>query len=130
MNIDFQDIMVYVGPGQGQQVVWSIFLYLIFFFALITLFLTPDKNMVPTLMIAAVLLCAVIAKISLAQQRGAILDDKEFGMLIINIIMFVFPLIAVGLTRARKNKMAAPAILTSLIAGAYFFLFWVIVQSN
>lgn len=130
MNIDMSDIMVYIGPGTGQNIIWSVFLYVIFFLALITLFLIPNKNMVPTLLMAGVLLCAVIAKISLAQRRGAILETKEFGMLVINVCMFIFPLIAVGLARARKNKMAAPAILTSLIAGAYFFLFWVIVQSN
>ncbi|MDZ4767937.1 MAG: hypothetical protein SGJ24_02325 [Chloroflexota bacterium] len=127
MEVDFQDILQALGPGEGQNVVWSIFLYVIFGFALLTLLLTPDKNMVPTLLIAGVLLAAIIAKLSLGIEPPLI-ERKDFGMMLINIVMFVFPLIAVGMARARKNKMAAPAMITSLIGGAYFFMFWVVVQ--
>lgn len=134
MNINFQDIVELLKPGGGQVLVWSIFLYLIFFFALITLFLMPNKNMVPTLLVAAVLLFAIVAKLSVSAPnvRGMqpIMKSRDFGMLVINAGMFLFPLIAVGMTRARKNRTIAPALATSLTGGVYFFLFWFIVQNS
>lgn len=130
MQIELKDVATLIGPGTGQNIIWSIFLYVIFFFSIVTLFLIPDKNMIPTLLIATVLLCAVIAKISLAQTRNSILPPKHFGTYVINVAMFVLPIIAVGMTRAKKNRMAAPAILTAITGGIYFFMFWLIVQSH
>jgi hypothetical protein len=127
MDIDFQAILRALGPGSGTDLIWSIFLYLIFFLSLIALFLIPDKNMVPTLLMAGVLLCTVIAKLSLG-IRPPILQRQEFGMMIINVVMLIFPAIALGTIRAKKNKAAAPAILTALLGGTYFFLFWLIEQ--
>ncbi|MCK6578529.1 MAG: hypothetical protein L6Q98_10545 [Anaerolineae bacterium] len=127
MEIDFQEILRIIGPGTGRDIIWSIFLYIIFFIGLITLFSIPDKNMVPTLLMGGVLLFAIIAKLSLA-TKPPILERKEFGMMVINIGMFVFPLISAGLVRARKNRTGAPAILTAVLAGTYFFLFWLIEQ--
>ncbi len=119
-------------PGTGQTLIWSIFLYVIFFFALITLLLMPNKNMVPTLLIATVLLFAIVAKLSVSSGniRGSqpIIRSKDFGMLVINAGMFLFPLIAIGTTRARKNRTVFPAVMTSLAAGVYFFLFWLVAQ--
>ncbi|MBL8132054.1 MAG: hypothetical protein JNL42_09360 [Anaerolineae bacterium] len=127
MEIDFQEILRIIGPGTGRDIIWSIFLYIIFFFGLITLLSIPDKNMIPTLLMAGVLLFATLAKLSLG-TKPPILERKEFGMMVINVGMFVFPLIAAGLTRARKNRTGAPAILTAVLAGTYFFLFWLIEQ--
>jgi hypothetical protein len=133
MDIDFQDIVALLGPGSGQVLLWSIFLYIIFFFALITLLVMPDKNMVPTLLIAGVLLFAIVAKLSVSAPNigsAPILRNREFGMFVINVGMFVFPLIAIGMTRARKNRAPVPAIITSLTAGVYFFAFWLVAQNN
>jgi uncharacterized membrane protein HdeD (DUF308 family) len=128
MDIDFQAIVRALGPGSGTDLIWSIFLYLVFFLGLITLFLIPDKNMVPTLLMAAVVLCAAIAKLSLG-IRPPILQRQEFGMMIINVLMLIFPVIAVGTIRTtKKNRASAPAILTALIGGTYFFLFWLLEQ--
>lgn len=132
-SINFQDIVALLSPGTGQAIIWSIFLYVIFFFALITLFTMPDKNMVPTLLIATVLLFAIVGKLSVAaidQHKPVIIAKNDFGMFVINVGMFVFPLIAVGMTRSRKSKATVPAIITSLTAGTYFFLFWLVVQGH
>jgi hypothetical protein len=132
MDINFQDILELLKPGGGQVIIWSIFLYIIFFFALITLLVMPNKNMVPTLLIATVLLFAIVAKLSVSAPnvRGSqpVLRPKEFGMLVINAGMFLFPLIAVGMTRARKNRTIAPALITSLAGGVYFFAYWFFAQ--
>ena len=129
MSINFQDVLELLKPGTGQVLVWSIFLYVIFFFALITLFLMPNKNMIPTLLAAGVLLFAIVAKLSVSAPRNqAIMRPTDFGMFVINVGMFVFPLIAVGMTRARKNRTVAPAIATALTAVVYFFLYWLFAQ--
>jgi hypothetical protein len=49
--------------------------------------------------------------------------------LILNVIMFTFPLLSAGLIRARKKgKVIPPAIITAVVGGVYFFLFWFIEQ--
>jgi hypothetical protein len=128
-SINVQEILKLLALGEGQNALWSIFLYLIFFLALITMFLIPDKNMVPTLMTATVLLFAIVAKVSLASARP-ILKKEEFGMMVINILMGVFPFIVAGMIRSGKQKSKAqgPAIINGLFGLTYFFLFWVVVQ--
>ena len=116
-SLDFQDIIALLGPGTGQVLIWSLFLYVIFFFALITLLVMPDKNMVPTLLIASVLLFAIIAKLSVtAPVSQAIFKPTDFGMYVINVGMLVFPLIAIVLifwllpeTRAKELEETAAA---------------------
>ena len=132
-SINFQDIVALLSPGTGQAIIWSILLYIIFFFGLITMFAMPDKNMIPTLLIASVLLFAIVAKLSVAAldlHKQTIIGKTDFGMFVINVGMFVLPLVAVGMARARKSKATAPAIITALTGGTYFFLFWFIVQSR
>ncbi len=130
-NINFQQILDLLLPT-SQTMIFDIMLYIIFFLSLIALFLMPDKNMVPTLLIAAVLLFAIVAKLSLGAIYGPgepIFQRTDFGMLVINAGMLTFPLIAVGLTRARKGaKSTPPAVLAALVAGVYFVLFWLIHQ--
>ncbi len=131
MHLNVQDILRLLEPGHAA-LIWSIFLYIIFFFALITLFSMPDKNMVPTLLIGAVLLFAIVAKLSITAFLDGvsqpIIHKGDFGMYVINVAMFVFPILAVGMTRARKNRSVAPAIITALTGAVYFFMFWLIVQ--
>jgi hypothetical protein len=129
MDIDFQEIIALLGPGTGQTLIWSIFLYIIFFFGLITLLTIPDKNMIPTLLLASVLLFAIVGKLSVtASFNDAIIKPKDFGMFVINVGMFVFPLIAVGMIRARKSRATAPALITAFAGAVYFFLYWMIAQ--
>lgn len=129
MDIDFQEIIALLGPGTGQTLIWSIFLYIIFFFGLVTLLTIPDKNMVPTLLLAGVLLFAIVGKLSVtASFNDAIIKPKDFGMFVINVGMFVFPLIAVGMIRARKSRATAPALITAFAGAVYFFLYWMIAQ--
>lgn len=130
-NINFQQIIDLLLPT-SQTLIFDIMLYIIFFLSLIALFLMPDKNMVPTLLIAAVLLFAIVAKLSLGAIYGPgdpIFQRTDFGMLVINAGMLTFPLIAVGLTRSRKGaKSTPPAVLAALVGGVYFVLFWLIHQ--
>lgn len=128
-GIDLAEIGRYLGIGSGQQVVWSLFLYVIFFLALITLFQVPDKNMVPTLLIAGVLMAALVVKLNIGSDYE-LMGEKDFGPFVLNAAMLSLPLIAAGMTRKTKQKKnPAPfAILTALTAGLFFFLYWALVQ--
>ena len=128
-NLDFQEIVRLLSPGEGVDILWSIFLYIIFFFALITLLFMPDNNMVATLMIATVMLMAIVAKVSIASS-DPILRPREFGMMIINVLMGIFPFIVAGMVRVRtrKGKIQPPAIIGGIFGIVYFFLFWLFVQ--
>jgi len=97
---------------------------------LITLFIMPDKNMVPTLLIAGVLLFAMVAKLSLATKVNPILTRREFGMLVINVGMLVFPMIAAATIRAKKKTAIGPAIITGFLGFIYFFTYWLLVQRD
>lgn len=128
-GVTIQEILRLLGPNSGNPL-WNIMLYAIFIFALLTMVSIPDKNMVSTLLMAGVLLAAVVAKLSISSSPP-ILRKREFGMLIINIVMFVFPLLAAGLIRSRKKGRAMLfGIITGLIGGGYFFFFWFMEQAN
>ena len=129
MDIDFQEVLYLLGPGTGQTLIWSIFLYIIFIFGVLTLITIPNKNMIPTLLLAGVLLFAIVGKLSVtARPAEAIIRPNDFGMFVINVGMFVFPLIAVGMIRARKSRATAPALVTAFTGAVYFFLYWLLVQ--
>ena len=131
-GLSAQQILQLFAPGTGQQIIWSFFLYFIFFFALITLFLIPDKNMVPTVTMATVLLFCVIAKLSV-MRPGTVFptsDRFSFGVFAMNIAIGVLPIIVAGMIRSgkQKSKAQAPAILTGIFGLVYWFLYWLIVQ--
>jgi uncharacterized MnhB-related membrane protein len=122
-NIQLSDILALLGPSTGNPI-WNILLYIIFFCALVAMLAMPDKNLLPTLLIAGVMFAAVVAKLS-TSANPPILESAEFGMLIINVIMFVFPLLAAGLLRAKKkSRVVIPAILCAVFGFVYFFMFW------
>lgn len=125
MNIDINDIGRLLLPRSGVELLWDIFLYLIFFLALVTMLLIPDKNMTPTLLISVVLLSAVIDKLEVFS------NPKNFGVFIIHVAMFAIPFIVAGTIRVRVGKpikAAAPAIITGVFGGLYFFIFWLVEQ--
>jgi hypothetical protein len=118
-TIDAQDILQKLAPRGGVELLYDIFLYIIFFLAVITMFMQSDKQLVPTMIMAGVAAMAVLAKLQ-------IFPPKDFGSLAINAGMFVLPLIVAGVTSAKKSQ--GPAIIGGVFAGVYFFLFWVVSQ--
>lgn len=129
-SLQLDDILKLLALGSGINALWSIFLYIIFFLALLTLFTMPDKNLVPTLLVAVVLLCSVIAKISLA-SNDPIFQEREFGMMVINIATGVLPFVVAGMIRRGKTRRvtAVPlAIFTGIIGTIYFLTFLIFVQ--
>lgn len=117
-----QQILSRLGPNYPEGMIfWNILLYIIFFLAVITMFMQGDKQNSTTLMMGAVGLLAVLAKFQ-------IFEPKDFGSLIINAGMFVLPLIVAGVTSAKKS--VGPAIFGAIIAGIYFFGYWVVMQRS
>jgi threonine/homoserine/homoserine lactone efflux protein len=131
-GIELRDIGTLLGFGSGTDIIWNIGLYIIFFLSLFAMFRMPDKNMVPTLLIGAVLALVVIAKISLnARYIGErpVLTNREFGMFVLNAGMAVFPLIAAGMVRAKKKgPVIGASVLTGIFALVYLLLFGIIEQ--
>lgn len=129
MNISIEEILFYLGPQSGN-VAFNILLYLIFFLSLFILFKMPDKNLLPTLLMAGVLLVCVIAKLNIsAQTRDAIFPPDGFIQFVLNVITLIFPLLTAGTVRARKKSViVVPAIVTALFGGVYFFAFWFFIQ--
>lgn len=132
MDINLNTILFYLGPQTGN-IIWTIFLYIIFGLSVITLLTMPDKNFVPTLLMSGVILVAAVAKVSIAAQANPsetpIFTKLSFGMYVINVVPVVFPALAAGMIRARKKSRAViPAVLTAIFGAVYFFLFWFIEQ--
>jgi hypothetical protein len=119
--LTLQDILAKLAPRGGVELLYDIFLYLMFFLAVTVMFMQSDKQMFPTMLMAAVAAFAVIAKLN-------VLKPKEFGTLIINIGMGTLPLIVAGITKAKKSQ--APAIIGGVLGIVYFIIFWLVSQRS
>ena len=129
-GVTFQEILRLLGPQTGQ-LGWNILLYLIFFFGLLTLFTIPDKNMTASLLMGAVVIAAVVAKLSTSASPPLLKKNDFFGMFLVNVILFIFPILTAGIIRARKKARPVTfAILTAVFGGAFFFFYWFIEQSG
>jgi hypothetical protein len=131
MNINVNEIIALLGPGRGE-LLWNLLLYAIFFLALIALFIMPDRNLRATLLVTAVLVAAVIVKLSLSvgPRQAPIIGRCDFGMLVLNALMFSFPLLSIGLIRTRKRTAVfVPLILGGIMGGLFFFGYWIVVQN-
>jgi hypothetical protein len=118
-DINVQEIIRLLGPNAGLGLVWNIFIYVIFFFTLITMLLQGDKALLTTIICAAALMLCIIAKL-------AIFPPREFGSLVINAGMFLFPGIVAGMTRDAKSR--PPAIIACVVGAVYFFAYWFFLQ--
>lgn len=124
-RLSVQDIIAALGPNSEPGLIWNILLYLIFFLALATMFMQSDKQLLTTLMMAAVALSAVVDKLQFIATTP-VLGQRGFGTLLLHILIFTFPLVVAGITRAHKSR--GPAILTGILGGIVFFGYWALVQ--
>jgi hypothetical protein len=123
-DINFQDIVAKLGPArQMPYLLFDIMRYLIFILAFITMLFVPDKQLLASLLMTAVLGMVVLAKLD-------IFEPTDLPTLALNCGIFVIPLIVAGMLRGRGKtpRALAPAILTGLLGGGYFFLFWALAQ--
>jgi hypothetical protein len=81
--------------------------------------LQKQSNLVLTMMMSAVILCAIIDKIN---TGGQLFSPTDFPAYMIRIIMFVFPMVFAGMTRTPRSRN--PAIIAAVIAMVYMFIRW------
>lgn len=132
-DISVDDIIDAIGPRDGEELIWDILLYLIFFLSIVTMFLIPDKQLTATLLNFTVLFLAVISKLLVSTEPGAFISPCDLPVLGINAGLFALPLIMAGMVRTRKvgNPPAMiTGIATGLMGGGYFFLFWFMAQQS
>ncbi len=104
---------------------WDWMLYVIAVLALITLLLQGKKgSLTMTILLSAVILCALIDKVNLVNQQ--VYRKTTFGAYIVHIIMFVSPTVVAGMTKAPKSR--GWAIMTAFMGAVYLFAFWFIEQ--
>lgn len=122
-NLSLQQIIQKLGPASPdpKYMVFNVILYIIFFLALIGMFMQSDKQTFPTILMAATAGFAVISKLH-------VFDDKHLAVLIMNAGMFIAPFITAGITQAKKSIPLA--IFAGIVAALYFFIFWVVFQRN
>jgi hypothetical protein len=120
-DISLDNILFLLGPNSGEGLIFNIFIYLIFFFTLVTLLLQGDKAMLTVLLCAGALLMGLVDKLS-------IFEPKEFGAMVLHAGMFIFPALVAGMTKDKKSR--PPAVLAAILGAVYFFLFWFILQRN
>ncbi len=119
--LTLQDILAKLAPRGGVELLYDMFLYVMFFLAVIVMFMQSDKQTFPTILMAAVAAFAVIAKLN-------VLKPKDFATLIINIGMGVIPLIVAGISKAKKSVPLA--VIGGVIGVVYFIIFWLVSQRS
>lgn len=140
-DLQMEDIGRLLGPRQGQDLLFDIMLYLLFFFGLVNSLLIPDKQLFQTMLNVSVVATAVLSKLLVGGVLYSPFDDVnaytfapcEFPVFIVNVWMFVIPMIVAGMLRSVKGKKtnAVPvSIFMGLVGGAYFFLFWATKQQQ
>jgi len=128
-DLDVNDIIEALGPREGRDLLWDILLYLIFLLGFVLMFLIPDKQLFPALLNFLVMGLAVISKLLVGQGRT--IEPGDLPVLVLNVGMFVLPLIIAGMVRSVKGKPSKaiiPAVIQGMVGGGYFFLFWALEQ--
>lgn len=123
MNITFQEVLQNLLPTSGS-LLYDIFLYPIFFLSLIVLFMQSDKQLTPTLMMAATLLLVVLAKLTINANQP--FRRADIGMLFVNIAIFVLPALVAALSKAKRSRPLA--IFAFVLGAVYTALYWLTFQ--
>jgi len=92
-DIDFNEVIKNLGPRSGQDLIWDIFLYAIFLIGIVNMGLIPDKQLFPAMLNFGVIAMAVTAKLLVGEHESAVFSPVHFGTFVLNVGMFVIPLI-------------------------------------
>lgn len=136
-DVNINDIINALGPRTdgypSHYLIFDIMLYLIFFLSLVSMMLIPDKQLQATMLNFIVLLLAVLSKVMVAPEGP--IRPTDFPVLLFNAGMFVLPLLIAGMVRSANKYAGTPkalftSIITGLLGGGYFFLFWLLEQKD
>jgi hypothetical protein len=135
---DIKTIINSIGPGSGQNLIWSIVLYWMFLINLIVLFI--DGTAFGTNISMVVLLCIFVDKTFafgyMFNPKNGLYDNdpqtchaKVFvGTYLIRVVMFAGPFAIAGSTT--EGKVRGAAILAGLSAVVYMAARWFFEQRN
>lgn len=132
-DLEFSDIVDAIGPRTGRDLLWDVMLYMIFFLALINMFMIPDKQLMVTILNFIVMGLAIMSKLLVGTENTTdrVFQRGDLPVLVFNVGMFVIPLIMAGMLRSVKGKRPKAiyvCIIMGLLGGAYFFMFWAMEQ--
>lgn len=129
-DLDFQDIVDALGPRDGNELIFDLLLYAIFFMGMLNMFLIPEKQLFPAILNFIVIGLAVVSKLLVGDEPNSTIKPDDFATLIFNSGMFVLPLVTAGMVRSRFGtpKAMITCAITGLIGGGYFFVFWSLAQ--
>lgn len=120
-DFTFADLTGALALNSEPGLIFNILLYIMFFLNLAAFFMQDDKQMIATLAVGMTLALIVVAKL-------AIIEPTNLGMLVVNALIFVTPLIVTGMSKAKKSKPLT--IFAGVLGGVYFFVYWFILQRN
>jgi hypothetical protein len=118
MKGGLQGILMALRPDSSIGIVGYV-LYTIIILVVLSLALQKQSTLQLTMMMSAVILCAIIDKIN---TSGQLFSNRDFAAYMIRIVMFVFPLVFAGMTRTPRSR--GPAIVAGVIAMIYMFARW------
>ncbi len=116
-SIDLKTVLANLSPNYPDPI-HGWWLYIIFILLVVTMLMQrAGSSMMITLLLAGALMCALVEKIQGFEKGGQIF--LAFATLM---IMTVFPLVVVGMTRSPKSRI--PAGLATLLSLVYLLVFW------
>lgn len=129
-DLDFNDIVDALGPRDGNELIFDLLLYAIFFMGMVNMLLIPEKQLFPAMLNFTVIGLAVISKLLVGDEPDSTIKPDDFATLLLNAGMFVLPLITAGMVRSRFGtpKAMMTCAITGLLGGGYFFVFWALAQ--
>ncbi|MEZ4667376.1 MAG: hypothetical protein R3E39_05570 [Anaerolineae bacterium] len=118
-QVNIQDILHQLAPRPFPDLIYDIFLYVMFFLNLGLMFMQSDKENITTIMAGGAAALCVIAKLN-------VFPPRNFGSLIVNAGILILPLLVFGISRTKKSRPLG--IISGVLGGVYFFLYWFISQ--
>ena len=127
-DIYLSDVLSKLGPRGGEDLLFDILLYTIFFVGMVNTALIPEKQLLASMLNFLVLGMVVVSKLVVGTiENESVVEPDHLLTLPLHAGIFVVPLITAGMVRSHKGKASKaiiPAIFMGLLGGAYFFLFW------
>jgi hypothetical protein len=118
-QITVQEILRQLGPRPLPDLIYDIFLYVMFVLNLVLMFMQSDKENITTIMAGMAAALCVIAKLN-------VFPPKNFGSLVVNAGILILPLLVFGISRTKKSRPLG--IISGLLGAVYFFLYWLVSQ--
>ncbi|HRF99001.1 MAG TPA: hypothetical protein PLZ51_27510, partial [Aggregatilineales bacterium] len=110
-SLQLSDIGRLLAPRTGTDLLFDIMLYLLFFLGMVNSLLIPDKQLFQTMLNVSVIAAAILSKLLVGGEFYDTFADGnvytfppcDFPVFIINVWMFVMPMIVAGMLRSVKG---------------------------